>query len=105
MGPIYSRLAMIPEELSTAMVREAEKEFRRVVGYLYPLRRDRQLTKAEFEKQYRKASEEHFVVLAAEPLLPLRKADPAQRRPPPSVARGWPRDGPAQSDRVPVRRP
>ena len=71
MGPIYSGLVMIPEELSPAMVREAEKEFRRVVGYLYPLRRDRQLTKVEFEKQYRKASEEHFVVLAAEPLLPL----------------------------------
>ncbi len=63
---------MIPEELSPEMMREAEAEFRQVVDWFYPVRRNRKMTKAEFEKEYRRISQEQFVTLALEPLLPLR---------------------------------
>ena len=63
---------MIPEELSREMMREAETEFQQVVDFLFPLRRNKKLTRKAFEKEYRTLSIEQFAPMAGEPLLPLR---------------------------------
>ena len=63
---------MIPEELSSEMMREVETEFQQVVDLLFPLRRNKKLTRKAFEKEYRTLSMEQFAPMAGEPLLPLR---------------------------------